>query len=110
MDPEFLFLVGGTLVSIFLHLFALNFVFTMIWDLDGVFLMALFRAIFLGAVAGVFVSAAFPPAQPVVAALIASLLMLVTWKTMPGYRKVTLVLINIVFAFGPPIIRAASGL
>ena len=110
MDPEFLFLVGGTLVSIFLHLFALNFVFTMIWDLDGVFLMALFRAIFLGAVAGVFASAAFPPAQPVVAALIASLLMLATFKTMPGYRKVTLVLINIVFAFGPPIIRAASGL
>lgn len=110
MDPEFLFLVGGTLVSIFLHLFALNFVFTMIWNLDGVFLVGLFRAIFLGAVTGIFVGAAFPPAQPVVSATIASLLMLATYKDLPGYRRLTLVLVNIVFAFGPPIIRAASGL
>lgn len=110
MDPEFLFLVGGTLVSIFLHLFTLNFVFTMVWDLDGVFLVGLFCAIFLGAVTGIFVAAAFPPAQPVASAAIASLLMLATFKNLPGYRRLTLVLINIVFAFGPPVIRAASGL
>lgn len=110
MNTEFLFLVGGTLVSICLHLFVLNFVFTMVWDLDGVFLMILFRAIFLGAVIGIFAAAVFPPAQPVVSATIASLLMLTAWKDMPGYRRLTLVLINIVFAFGPPIIRAASGL
>lgn len=110
MDPTFLFLVGGTLVSIFLHLFALNFVFTMVWDLDGVFLVGLFRAIFVGAATGILLSAAFPPAQPVAAAVISSLLMLATWKNMPGYRRLTLVLVNVVFAFGPPAIRAASGL
>ena len=110
MNPEFLFLIGGTLVSIFLHLLALTFVFIMVWDIDGVILVGLFRAIFLGALTGIFVGAAFPPAQPVVSALIASLLMLATWKEFPGYRRLTLVLVNIVFAFGPPVIRAASGL
>ncbi len=110
MDTEFFFLVGGTLVSIFLHLSVLNFIFTLVWDLDGVFLVGLFRAIFLGALTGIFVAAAFPPAQPVVSAAIASLLMLTTFKNLPGYRRLTLVLVNIIFAFGPPLIRAASGL
>jgi len=110
MDPEFLFLVGGTLVSIFLQLFVLHFVFTMVWDLDGVFLVGLFRGIFFGALAGIFVAAVFPPAQPVVSAAISSLLMLATFKDLPGYRRLTLVIVNVIFAFGPPVIRAASGL
>lgn len=110
MDPAFLFLVGGTLVSIFLHLFALNFIFTIVWDMEAVILMLLFRAIFIGALTGVFVAAAFPPAQPVVSAVIASALMLATFKDLPGHRRMVLVATNVVFAFGPLAVRAASGL
>ncbi len=105
----FLFLVGGTLVSMFLQLFVLMFLVIMVWDIEGTFLTTVFRPIFIGAVTGVFVSAAFPPAQPFVAALITSVLMLASFRFAP-HRRLVLVLVNVIFAFGPPFIRATSGL
>ena len=108
MDP-FLFLVGGTLVSMLLQLFVLMFLFLMVWEDEGAVLVGLGRAIFAGAVTGIFVSAVFPPAQPFASMLITSALMLASFRCSPG-RRAVLVAINILFAFGPPLIRISSGL
>lgn len=105
----FLFLVGGTLVAIGLQVFVLYFVFQVMFKMEGNLLLPFLFATFAGTVVGVFISALFPPLQPLIAALIITALLLWKFEDLVPAQRGMLVVLNFLLAFGAPIIRMVSG-